>query len=95
MIASHGMYGGLGGDWISPFGWLGGLLALLLTVAFWVVIAVVIVRLVKTRPVSIGTPSSAQRVLEERYARGEIERDEFLERRAVLAGESRPPTPSA
>lgn len=32
-------------------------------------------------------PTPALGVLEERYARGEISRDEFLERRAVLQGE--------
>ena len=34
--------------------------------------------------------SSALQLLEERYARGEISREEFLERRAVLLGTSPP-----
>ena len=76
----------------GPFEWLGGLLALLLTIAFWVIVALVIVKLVKSRPISIGSQGSGLRVLEERYARGEITREEYLERRAVLAGETVPPT---
>ena len=32
--------------------------------------------------------TSALRLLEERYARGEVTRDEFLERRRVLEGET-------
>ncbi len=33
-----------------------------------------------------STENSAVQVLEERYARGEISREEFVERRAVLRG---------
>ena len=93
MISSNGMYDGWGGHWF-PFGWLGGLLAMVLMIAFWVLVVLVIVKLVKSRPVSIGSHGSGLRVLEERYARGEITREEYLERRAVLSGESTPPTPS-
>lgn len=72
----------------GPFEWIGGLLAFALTIAFWVIVALVIVKLVKSRPMSIGAAGSGLRLLEERYARGEITRDEFLERKAVLTGES-------
>ena len=78
----------------GPFEWLGGLLALVLMIAFWIVVALVIVKLVKSRPIAIGSHGSGLRVLEERYARGEITREEYLERRAVLAGEATPPTAS-
>jgi len=41
-------------------------------------------------PVSLPKgPSSAMRLLEERFARGEIDREEFLERREVLSEERR------
>jgi putative membrane protein len=55
-------------------------------VAFWVGVVFLIVRAVRRGG---GPPqgSSALRVLEERYARGEIDRDEFFERRRVLRGE--------
>jgi putative membrane protein len=57
------------------------------TLAFWIAVIAVIVILV---PAAARSPQgvggrSALRVLEERYARGEISRDEFLDRRAVLA----------
>jgi putative membrane protein len=37
----------------------------------------------------IGEESGGLRLLAERYARGEIDREEFLERRQYLAGHSR------
>jgi len=57
---------------------------------FWVVIIVLVVTLVRGRPPQSPRPRqpSAVAVLEERYARGEIDRDEFLERRAVLIEQS-------
>ena len=71
--------------------WLGGwgVLIWLASVAFWVLLIVVIVALLRSRPISSGAghPASALRILEERYARGELPRDEFLERRAVLTGQ--------
>ena len=79
----------------GPFEWLGGLLALAAVVTFWVIVALIIVKLVKSRPISVGSHGSGLRVLEERYARGEITREEYLERRAVLAGETAPPTTPA
>ncbi|MGH2816850.1 MAG: SHOCT domain-containing protein [Actinomycetota bacterium] len=55
-------------------------------VAFWVAVVFLIVGAVRRGG---GRPqgSSAVRLLEERYARGEIDRDEFFERRRVLRGE--------
>ena len=68
-----------------------------LWLAFWIAVILVIVGLVRGRQ---GSPTSASmtpalRVLEERYARGEISREEFLERRAVLSGAGPPPPPPA
>jgi putative membrane protein len=54
--------------------------------AFWIAVIALIVVLLRAaagRPDGVGG-GSALEVLEERYARGEISRDEFLDRRAVL-----------
>jgi putative membrane protein len=79
--------------------WVFGLIPLL----FWVAVIWIIVLLVRRRdqppvtPYPSEFPSSQPRALdtlEERYARGEISRDEFLERRAVLLGEVQPVPPT-
>jgi putative membrane protein len=61
--------------------------------AFWILIVVIIVGLVRGGGARRGTGSGAIRVLEDRYARGEIDREEFLERRRFLLGESPPTEP--
>lgn len=71
-------------------GW--GIVWGLVMAAFWIaviVLIVILVRAIARRPDSIGG-QSALRVLEERYARGEVTRDEFLERRAVLTDTGTP-----
>lgn len=70
-----------GGRW----GWL----AALLNLAFWIGVIVVAVMLLqrefdRPRGMRFGRRSSALDILEERYARGEIPREEFLERRRIL-----------
>ena len=70
------------GDGLGPFELLFGLA----WIAFWIAVVVIVVRLLRSGPTTTR-PSSALRVLEERYARGEIDRDEFFERRRVLQGE--------
>lgn len=68
-----------------------GLLFFALQVAFWVAIVVIVVRLIRGRgSETVRNSSSALDVLEERYARGEISREEFVERRAVLLGDEPP-----
>ena len=57
--------------------------------AFWIFLIGLIVLMTRGMPTTArdsGRP--AVRLLEERYARGEITREEFLERRAVLDGTS-------
>jgi putative membrane protein len=80
MTAIIGLVGGV------AIGW--GLLGL----AFWVLLIALIVLLVRAvRPGAGDSGGPAVQLLEERYARGEISRDEFLERRAVLGAGSPAP----
>ena len=62
-------------------GW--GVLVWLASAAFWILVIAGIVALLRSHS-GRGGSDSAVRILEERYARGEIPRDEFLERRSVL-----------
>jgi uncharacterized membrane protein len=71
-----------------------GLFGVLIGIAFWVGIVVLAVVLLKGELPRLqdrvgGSP--ALRLLEERYALGEITREEFRERRAVLTQLPQPP----
>lgn len=67
--------------WGYGFGWFGWLFML----AVWVLFIAGIVWLVRTlaSPAS-GTDQSARRLLDERFARGELSPEEYEERRRVL-----------
>ncbi len=68
------------------WGWIFGLAGML----FWIAVIVGAVLLLHRDAPRLRdrfTTPSALRILEERYASGEITRDEFLERRAVLLRE--------
>jgi putative membrane protein len=67
------MWGFGAGLWWMPLVWLA-----LLGVTVWLVIAI-------TRPATRRSDSQALTILEERFARGEIDRDEFESRRSELA----------
>jgi putative membrane protein len=57
--------------------------------AFWILLIGLIVLMTRGMPTTArDSRGPAVRLLEERYARGEITREEFLERRAVLDGTS-------
>jgi putative membrane protein len=62
-----------------------------LQIAFWIAVVVIVVRLLR-RDGRGPRSAPALQVLEERYARGEITRDEFVERQAVLLGREPPAT---
>ena len=83
MIAGH--------VWLD--GW--GVLVWLASAAFWILVIAGIVALVRGHGRSGGPAGgSALRLLEERYARGEISREEFFERRSTLTSPpSTPPSP--
>lgn len=68
--------------------WLWGLFGSLFMIAFWAGIIFLIVALVRRGSSRGATTSrgSALRILEERYAKGEIDRDDFVERRKLLTG---------
>jgi putative membrane protein len=70
-------------EWHHGFGG-GGLLMALLWIVVAVVVALVVYRVLRTGG-SQGaappmTPTTPKQVLQERYARGEIEREEYLEK---------------
>ena len=81
---------GWSGFWPGPLEFAWGLLALAGTIAFWTLLIVLLVKLLKSKPSAQHHSSSAVQVLEERYARGEITREEYFERRAVLSGQPPP-----
>jgi uncharacterized membrane protein len=58
-------------------------------VAFWILLIALLVLLVRgMRTTARASGGPAVRLLEERYARGEITREEFLERRTVHGASS-------
>jgi putative membrane protein len=66
-------------------GYGGAALALWLQVLAAIVAGIVwLVRTLSVRSNQNGSGSSAMRILEDRFARGEIDRDEFEERRRTL-----------
>ena len=82
---------GWSGFWPGPLEFIWGFLALAGTIAFWTLLIVLLVKLLRSKPsASVHHSSSALQVLEERYARGEITREEYFERRAVLSGGTPP-----
>jgi uncharacterized membrane protein len=71
---------------LALMGWFGGFAFVwgLMGVVFWILLIgliVLLARSARTSPRAPGEP--AIRLLEERYARGEITREDLLERRAV------------
>jgi putative membrane protein len=76
---------------LAPIGWVGGF-AIFGGLALWILLIALIVLLVRgARTSERPSGGPAIRLLEERYARGEITAEEFLERRAVLGGTSPAP----
>ena len=67
--------------WGNGFGWFGGLMML----AVWVLFVVGVVWLVRSVTAGGGgAEPTARRVLDERFARGELSAEEYEERRRVL-----------
>ncbi|MFC4944977.1 SHOCT domain-containing protein [Pseudonocardia sp. GCM10023141] len=77
------------GNWPGWFGVAGGGFVLLVLLAALVTVGVVLARGTRRRSAATG---SAEEVLAERFARGEIDEEEFARRRAALRGTADPPT---
>ncbi len=76
---------GMGSLW--GWGWMGSIGS----IAAWLAVIAAAVMLARYAFVERGAGRArALRILEERYARGEIEQEEFLRRRADLGGAARP-----
>jgi putative membrane protein len=81
--------------WFPAWGWITALVSAI----FWIAVIVAAILFIRREVPHLGRPvgpSHALRILEERYARGEISRDEFLERREVLlrtSAAAQPPPP--
>ena len=70
-------------------GWAGWFAMAIMMVVFWGGVIAVIVLLFRGRGADQGAPSSprgpsATEILDERFARGEIDREEYEHRRATL-----------
>ncbi len=54
------------------------------TVLFWGALLAIGVYFIRRRPTQVGAGPSAEEILAERYARGEIDAEEYRQRRVVL-----------
>jgi putative membrane protein len=75
-------------DWTSGHGWMMGM-GWMFMVIFWVLIVLAIVALIRWLGISVGNRRETQQktpiqILQERYARGEIERKEYEQKRRNL-----------
>ncbi len=73
----------------AGMGWTMGLVALLGVVAFWVAVVLIVRALFSSKP-SEHRPLDPLTLLEHRYVRGEIGRDEFIRMRQDLLNDRRP-----
>jgi putative membrane protein len=76
------MMGWYVGDYMSGWGWVGMTLSSILFVGLLVLGGLLLVR--ATRQQERPTPSSPERLLAERYARGDIDEEEYRRRLATL-----------
>ena len=71
-------------------GWGGWLVMVAMMVVFWGALAWVVVTLIRQNGAPTVAPdtrgSDARRILDERFARGEIDEDEYQRRRDLLGG---------
>jgi len=78
-------------------GWGGWIVMSLVMVAFWALVVFAVVAIFReasssSRPADRSTDRDAMQILEERFARGEIDAEEFHKRADVLRTGARPVT---
>jgi len=81
------------GDFPSPWGWhpmwgIGGIFAMILMFLFWAAVIVGIILFIRWmftgKPISLDRGETALDILKKRLASGEIEREEFEEKKKLL-----------
>jgi len=65
----------------------GLLIALAIALIVWIIISLTSRRKADTSSSAVPQKSSALAILEERYAKGEIDRDDYLQRKGDLGGQ--------
>ena len=81
MYGLYNGYGGWGGG--SMMGWFGGGIMM---IAFWVLLVALIMWIVRElRGTTTKSNSNALEILKERYAKGEIDKKEFEEKKKDIA----------
>ncbi|WP_029212784.1 SHOCT domain-containing protein [Arsenicicoccus bolidensis] len=74
--------------WNDGMGWTGWLLMSLTAIAFWALVVFAVVALfrgTRSDPKQVGgEDDDARRILDQRFARGEIDSDEYHARQLVL-----------
>lgn len=75
--------------WNDGMGWTGWLLMSLTAIAFWALVVFAVVSLfrgTRSDPKQVGDENDkdARRILDQRFARGEIDADEYHARQLVL-----------
>ena len=69
-----------GGGWGMGFGWL----FMLLPLALFIILVLILVRSYDSDRGRMPPPKTAREILDERFAKGEIDREEYEMRRKVL-----------
>ena len=78
--------------WDDNYGWGAWLAMSVAMVAFWALVVVVVVAVVRSLRDDSPGGDQARRLLDERFARGDIDEQEYRTRRELLrSGQSLPP----